>query len=106
VDGQKQDFNINKNDIQTVNSTRSMGKELFPRTNAGFAEYIKIAYRKVSENLSAYAISPVQLAQITPFYEDYIAMEALAANPDTAQRATARRATMPTGRWIRSGGSS
>ncbi|MDR0756521.1 MAG: hypothetical protein LBF85_01580 [Tannerella sp.] len=67
-----------------------MGRELFPRTVAGFAEYIKIAYRKVSDNLDAYGIPPAKLSPITPLYEEYVAWETLAANPDTATKGNRR----------------
>ncbi|MDR1114568.1 MAG: hypothetical protein LBL33_00145 [Tannerella sp.] len=63
-----------------------MAKDVIPQTIAGFTEYIKIGYQKVSVNLNAYGISPAKLAVITPLYNDYIAKEALAANPDTATK--------------------
>jgi hypothetical protein len=63
-----------------------MGKESIPKTITGFTEYIKIAYQKASVNLSAYGISPAKFAIVTPLYNDYIAKEALAANPETATK--------------------
>jgi hypothetical protein len=63
-----------------------MGKDAIPQTIGGFTVYIKIAYQKASTNLSAYGISPARLAVITPLYNDYIAKDALAANPETATK--------------------
>jgi hypothetical protein len=63
-----------------------MSKDSIPETIAGFTGYIKIAYQKASANLNVYGISPAKLAVITPLYEDYLAKEALAANPDTATK--------------------
>jgi hypothetical protein len=63
-----------------------MSKDPIPRTVTGFTEYIKTGYRKASVNLSAYGIPAARLAVITPLYEDYIAKEALAANPETATK--------------------
>jgi hypothetical protein len=63
-----------------------MSKESIPKTITGFTEYIEIAYRKASVNMSAYGILPERFAVITTLYNDYIAKEALAANPDTATK--------------------
>ncbi|MDR1198957.1 MAG: hypothetical protein LBK94_08130 [Prevotellaceae bacterium] len=63
-----------------------MSKDAIPKTITGFTEYIKIAYQKASVNLGAYGISPAKFAVITTLYNDYIAKEALAANPDTATK--------------------
>jgi hypothetical protein len=63
-----------------------MSRSFIPQTIAGFTEYIKIAYQKASANLSVYGISPEKFAVITPLYDDYIAKEALAANPETATK--------------------
>jgi hypothetical protein len=63
-----------------------MSKGFIPRTITGFKEYIEIAYKKASVNLSAYGISPEKFAPITVLYNDYIAKETLAANPDTATK--------------------
>jgi hypothetical protein len=67
-----------------------MGKDIIPQTITGFTEYIKISYQKVSVNLSAYGISPAKFAIITVFYDDYIAKEALTANPETATKGNRR----------------
>jgi hypothetical protein len=61
-------------------------KDVFPRSIAGFTEYIKIAWQKASANLNAYGIPPARLDAVAPLYKDYIATAALAANPDTATR--------------------
>jgi hypothetical protein len=63
-----------------------MSKESIPGTITGFTEYIKIAYQKASMNLSAYGISSSKFAIITTLYTDFIAKEAIAANPDTATK--------------------
>jgi hypothetical protein len=63
-----------------------MSKGSIPQTIAGFTEYIKNAYQKAYANWSAYGIAGAKLAVITPLYEDYLAKEALAANPDTATK--------------------
>jgi hypothetical protein len=63
-----------------------MKKSMFPRSIAEFTKYIKIAYQKALTNLSAYGIPPAKLDVVTPLYEDYIAKEALAANPETATK--------------------
>ncbi|MDR1338847.1 MAG: hypothetical protein LBK58_02150 [Prevotellaceae bacterium] len=63
-----------------------MSRDAIPKTITGFTEYIKIAYQKASVNLSAYGISPEKFAVITALCNDYIAKEALAANPDTATK--------------------
>ncbi|MDR0385656.1 MAG: hypothetical protein LBH60_06230 [Prevotellaceae bacterium] len=68
-----------------------MAHSLFPKTIAGFTEYIKIVYVKAQNNLSVYGVSPDKLAVITPLYNTYIEKEAVAANPETATTA-ARRA--------------
>jgi hypothetical protein len=49
-------------------------------------EYIEIAYKKASVNLSACGISPEKLAVITVLYNNYIAKYELAANPDAATK--------------------
>ncbi|MDR2041085.1 MAG: hypothetical protein LBP98_02050 [Tannerella sp.] len=61
-------------------------RAMFPRTIAGFTEYIKIAYQKASTNLSTYGISQAKFGVLTPYYNDYIAKEATAADPDTATK--------------------
>ncbi|MDR1456328.1 MAG: hypothetical protein LBJ01_11795 [Tannerella sp.] len=61
-----------------------MSKDVFPWTIEGFTTYIKTAYAKAQANLQLYMISPEKLVPVTPLYEDYIAKEALAANPETA----------------------
>jgi hypothetical protein len=63
-----------------------MSRDSIPQSIKGFTEYIKICYQKVSVNLSAYGIPPAKFAIITPLYNDYIAKEVLAANPDTATK--------------------
>jgi hypothetical protein len=63
-----------------------MKKDVFPRSIAEFTTYMKIAYQKALTNLSAYGIPPAKLDVVTPLYEDYIAKEALAANPETATK--------------------
>jgi hypothetical protein len=63
-----------------------MNRDPIPRTITGFTEYIKIAYQKASVNLNAYGISSAKFNVITPLYNDFIAKEALAANPDTATK--------------------
>jgi hypothetical protein len=67
-----------------------MADNLFPGTIAGFTEYMKIAYHKAQINLSVYGISTDKFAGITPLYNDYIAAEEIAANPDTATTGTRR----------------
>jgi hypothetical protein len=61
-----------------------MAENLFPRTIAGFTEYIKIAYAKAQNSLSAYGVSPDKLAPVTPLYNAFVQAEAVAANPETA----------------------
>jgi hypothetical protein len=68
-----------------------MSTGLFPKTIAGFTEYIKIAYTKVQNSMSQYGISPDKLNSITSLYNVYIQTEAIAANPETATTG-ARRA--------------
>jgi hypothetical protein len=63
-----------------------MSHDAIPTTIKGFTEYIKIAYAKASANLNVYGISGSKFALITPLYNDYIAKEAIAANPDTATK--------------------
>jgi hypothetical protein len=58
-----------------------------PTTIAGFTEYIKIVYPKAQTNLSVYGISPDKFNIITPLYNDFIAKEKLAGNPETATKA-------------------
>jgi hypothetical protein len=60
-----------------------MSHDIFPKTIAGFTEYIKIAYAKAQTNMTAYGIAPEKLAVVTPLYNKYIEKEAIAANPDT-----------------------
>jgi hypothetical protein len=64
----------------------AMNKQSIPRTIAGFTEYIKIAYQKAAANLSAYGIPADKLAAVTPLYNDFVAKEAIAANPETATK--------------------
>ncbi|MDR1455318.1 MAG: hypothetical protein LBJ01_06680 [Tannerella sp.] len=61
-----------------------MSRDVFPLTIEGFTTYIKTAYAKAQANLQLYMISPEKLVPVTPLYTDYIAKEALAANPETA----------------------
>jgi hypothetical protein len=68
-----------------------MASDLFPRTIAGFTEYIKIAYVKAETNLSVYGVDAGKLEVVKPFYYTYIEKEAIAANPETATTG-ARRA--------------
>jgi hypothetical protein len=63
-----------------------MKQQGIPTTITGYAEYMKTAYRKASENLTAYGIDETKFAVITPLYNDYITKEALAANPETATK--------------------
>ncbi|MDR1676118.1 MAG: hypothetical protein LBR86_06605 [Tannerella sp.] len=63
-----------------------MKKDAIPRTIRAFTEYMKIAYQKVVQNMANWGISQAKLGVITPLYNDYIAKEALAADPDTATR--------------------
>jgi hypothetical protein len=63
-----------------------MSKGFIPNAITEFTMYIKNAYQKVLVNVSAYEISSSKLAPITILYNDYIAKEALAANPDTATK--------------------
>jgi hypothetical protein len=67
-----------------------MADSLFPSTITGFTEYMKVAYAKAAANLNIYGISTTKFAVITPLYNNYIAAEAVTANPDTAT-AGARR---------------
>jgi hypothetical protein len=68
-----------------------MGKDMFPSTIAGFTEYMKNAYAKAQNSLTAYGISADKLAPITPLYNTYIEKEEIASNPETATTG-ARRA--------------
>ena len=68
-----------------------MPERIFPRTIAGFTQYIKIAYNKALSSLSQYGINPDKLTVVTPLYEDYIQAEEIAANPESATKG-ARRA--------------
>jgi hypothetical protein len=61
-----------------------MADTLFPRTIAGFTEYIKIAYAKAQNSLSIYGINQEKFAPIIPLYNRYVEKEAIAANPETA----------------------
>jgi hypothetical protein len=61
-----------------------MAENLFPRAIAGFTEYIKIAYAKAQNSLSAYGVSPDKLAPVTPLYNAFVQAEAIAADPETA----------------------
>jgi hypothetical protein len=61
-----------------------MADNLFPGTISGFTEYIKVAYSKAETNLTVYGIPPEKFAHVTPYFNAYIAAEAIAANPDTA----------------------
>jgi hypothetical protein len=63
-----------------------MTKNFIPNSIRKFTEYIKNAYQKALENLSNYGIPSEKLAVITPLYDDYIAKEALAGNPETATK--------------------
>ena len=63
-----------------------MKKDVFPAGIAEFTEYIKNAYQKASVNLSVYGIPSGKFTLLTPLYNDYIAKEAIAANPDTATK--------------------
>jgi hypothetical protein len=63
-----------------------MSRGFIPRTITGFTEYIKIAYQKALVNLGVYGIPHEKFTEVTTLYNDYVAKEALAANPDTATK--------------------
>ncbi|MDR1223081.1 MAG: hypothetical protein LBL07_09445 [Tannerella sp.] len=63
-----------------------MAKNFIPRVTAEFTAYIKISYQKALANLTAYGIPAAKFAVITLLYGDYMAKEALAANPETATK--------------------
>jgi hypothetical protein len=63
-----------------------MSKDAILQTSTGFMEYIEIAYQKAATNLGVYGISTTKFTVITILYNDYIAKDELAANPDTATK--------------------
>ena len=63
-----------------------MSKKTVPATITGFKTYIVIAYQKASVNLNVYGISSAKFSVITPLYNDYIAKDNIAANPETATK--------------------
>jgi hypothetical protein len=63
-----------------------MNRDAVPRAIAKFTEYMKIAYQKAATNLNVYGIPSAKFTVITPLYNDYMAKEALAANPETATK--------------------
>ncbi|MDR2469177.1 MAG: hypothetical protein LBD27_01685 [Tannerella sp.] len=67
-----------------------MPERVFPTTITGFTEYIKIAYMKAESSLVLYGINPEKLMPIEPLYGNYIAAEAIAANPETATKGARR----------------
>jgi hypothetical protein len=68
-----------------------MPENLFPTTNSGFTNYIKVAYNKALTSMTEYGISPDKLEVITPIYNTYIEKAETVANPDSATTG-ARRA--------------
>ncbi|MDR1699303.1 MAG: hypothetical protein LBR75_05730 [Prevotellaceae bacterium] len=63
-----------------------MYKLTIPRGIAEFTEYIKNAYDKVNSKLTNYKIDAEAFKPVTSVYNDYIAAEAKAADPEYATR--------------------
>jgi hypothetical protein len=67
-----------------ANFLQTLRRTVIPRGNARFAEYMRNAYDKLIVNAGAYGIAPDKIAPITEAYNNFMAAEALASNPDTA----------------------